>query len=144
VPKEIFGGSVSAKMTDWVPYSVARYSPANPATFTGIFDPYLYNKILKDPKLSVLVRERKITFPGWWRPKIEGTYDPSFIVSYGEYENKKTEHFSLEDDVEITLKNLTLPSDLTINNGIVMELIYRIKYIDYTIENEDALLSEQK
>lgn len=132
----------SDKATEWIPYYEATYSIENPDYYSGIFDPYLYNEITKNPKLKQ--NESTVNYPGWWTQQIEGKYDPSFTISYGEYGDKITEYISLQDDTEITLKNLELPSDLSTNNGVVIELIYRIKYIDYTIEAEKTKIFDLK
>jgi hypothetical protein len=44
----------------------------------------------------------------------------------------------------MTMQNIKVPEGLRIGNGVVMELIYRIQCIDYTIEYEDSKLQSLK
>ncbi len=95
-------------------------------SYSGIFDPYLYQKIGN----------------GWWTE--DKIYDPSFIIGFGEDKNYHEETISLQDKIEITLKNIELPTYLSNGTGIMMEIFYRLKYIDYTIENTEPIVKNKK
>lgn len=114
----------------------------------GIYDPWLYEQQAlavdeNNPEYSYLM--------GWW-PKEElstklplvradyGSYDPTLTFHYGEEETI----ISLMETGEITLENIKVPDYITVGNGVVMETIFRVQYIDYTIENENSNLKALK
>lgn len=120
--------------TIWEPYDHNYYQNA---AYCGIFDPYLYNIELE--KNDGVAPDTKI---GWWTAN--EIYTPSFYITYGEDTDEYTEEVSLQDNIEMTLKDIKMPTKLWTDNGIVMELFYRVKYIDYTIENERKNIKQAK
>lgn len=103
----------------------------------GIFDPYLYEQQKSDTSILPI---RK----GWWQDttEMEMVYDPSFTLVYSIKQNNEekiiTRNISLKDTQEITLQNTMTPINLSVGSGVIMELIYRLKFIDYSMEKEDG------
>ena len=127
---------------NWYPYH-EKFSTASSGLakdFIGIYDPLLAERnqkqIEKEIRNGVPVANR--TQPGGWWKVSQGytTYDPTFIYN--------GELVSLEDKDEITMINLEAPKQLSLGTGVIGEVIYRITYTDYLIENEDSVLRTYK
>lgn len=107
-------------ISEWKPY----YEAYEDQTYSGIFDPY----------------EATFGETGWQTR--ENYYDPSFTLTYKLTKNNTeeiiTRTVSLADSQEITMKHPMAPLDLSIGTGVTMELIYRVKFIDYSMEKEDG------
>ena len=128
----------------WIPYSKAMSN----RKLTGIFDPYLYNyEIENNSNINYTT--------GWWLSKQDPndferyypqTYDPFFTLGYEDEDTKEIyyKEISLQDSVEITLQNIKVPISLTIENGVVIEIIYRTQVIDYGIETENSKIKSLK
>ena len=94
----------------------------------GIYDPWLASQY-KEAHPDDADWEKY----GWWTDKKGYTsYEPNFTYN--------DSLFSLAEENEITMKNIAVPSVLSIGNGAVMELIYRITFIDYILESENVKL----
>ena len=114
-------------------------TPLSRGWITGIFDPYLYSQDKAQNNLN--------TYSGWWREDriVSMKYDPSFNLTYQINGETFTENVSLDKTREITLTNTLTPVDLSIGSGVSMELIYRVKYIDYSMEKEkDSTVKKSK
>lgn len=136
-------------ITDWKPYSKIQWSIDSRdwgAKIYGIYDPYLY-----EWQTQHLTKEDQQTYQycmGWWSKENLGInnsrvanydfgeYDPTLTFYYGNEEVK----ISLAETGEISLDNIKVPDYISIGNGVIMEPIYRLQYIDYTIENENSKL----
>ena len=84
---------------------------------------------------------------GWWPKEKLSEILPLVRTDYGQYDTTITFHYGEEETVvslaetgEIVLENIKVPDYITIGNGVVMESIFRVQYIDYTIENENNTL----
>ena len=135
----------------WITLPESHYS-GTPTSFIvnaqGIYDPWLYNW-QQNHKNNNNIREN---YNGWW-PKKDGdlgtilpnsnygAYDPTMTFVYS---NKENVVISLAEKEEITLENIQVPDSITIGNGVVMEPIYRLQCIDYTVENENSALKKIK
>ena len=108
---------------EWQPYKDLNISTSS---YSGIYDPYLYQK----------------TGNGWWTE--DKVYDPSFTIGFEEDEKYHEEKISLQDKIEITLKDIEFPTYLANGTGVMMEIFYRLKYIDYTIENTEPIVKNKK
>lgn len=118
-------------VTDWIPYPISSTS-----TFSGIFDPYLYEqKKLVDTQNDSLGL-------GWWDSQT--IYDPSITFTYNDNGEQYSETVILNDKNELTIKNLKKPTCLKTGNGVMVEIFYRLKYIDYLIEQEDYDVQQAK
>ena len=78
-----------------------------------------------------------------------GLYDPTITFYYNEKDLagkiiEKSIIIDLSDKDEISLDNIKIPTSISIGNGVVMEPIYRLQCIDYTIENENTNLKRLK
>ena len=91
---------------EWQPYKDLNISTSS---YSGIYDHYLYQK----------------TGNGWWTE--DKVYDPSFTIGFGEDKDYTEKIISLEDTIEIILKDIELPTYLVNGTGIMME-IYIIIY----------------
>ena len=141
--------------TDWVPYQKADFHGTGDLlanNISGIYDPYLYN--WQNLRIPESVKNDYEYMMGWWPltpsggvkslreygiilPQDDfGEYDPTLIFYYGNEEVK----ISLAETGEISLDNIRVPDYISIGNGVIMEPIYRLQYIDYTIENENSKL----
>ena len=136
----------------------------------GIYDPYLYNKQINENSTDNYKGWWKISleYNNWlnnfdtsrtdgvlpnWRGFIndcvqdDGTiphsiyYHPWFDLKY---EDNNIVNISVANKVEQTMENIKTPISLDIGNGVIMELIYRLEYIDYTIERENKFLKALK
>ena len=112
----------------------------------GIYDPILYEKQTKLMSLSDQNTYSKQM--GWW-PKEVGLktltdiytdYDPTLVFHYGE----KEVVISLEKEPEVVLENIAVPDYISVGNGVIIEPIFRLQCIDYTIENENNTLKNLK
>lgn len=108
---------------EWEPYKNGSHGVTS---FSGIFDPY----------------RTSLGESGWWH--VDEYYDPSFTFVYSTLKNNQTKEFnrtvSLQDIQEITIENTMNPINLSIGTGVIAELTYRLKFIDYSLEKEDGSL----
>lgn len=157
-------GNPRDKATKWMPYRSKNWAEGSSdwgAQIHGIFDPWLYqwqSQQLSDEKqqmcqhlmgwwplfkkLSISTNTQGIiTVPAPADPKTYyNFYDPTIKFVY----NNTTTEISLKEKPEISVKNINVPESIRIGNGVIMEPIYRIQYIDYTIENENSELKALK
>ena len=151
--------------TEWVPYSQKNFHGDRWAeSIYGIYDPWLYEQ--QTLKMNKEDQRNYQHFMGWW-PKTPlnpsntlpssvitvlsdyGLYDPTITFYYNEKDLtgkivEKSIVIDLNDKGEISLDNIKIPTSISIGNGVVMEPIYRLQCIDYTIENENTNLKRLK
>ena len=151
--------------TEWIPYSQKNFHGDRWAeSIYGIYDPWLYEQ--QTLKMNKEDQRNYQHFMGWW-PKTPlnpsntlpggvitvlsdyGLYDPTITFYYNEKDLtgkiiEKSIIIDLSDKDEISLDNIKIPTSISIGNGVVMEPIYRLQCIDYTIENENTNLKRLK
>lgn len=131
----------------WVPFREKIISGTDFSSKTcGIYDPWLRTWQLTQPIVN------NVSELGWW-PREEnsgnlqtilpsqsyGLYNPSIILHY---EDGNNINLSLKEEEEIVLDNIKVPQSITIGNGAIIEPIYRLQCIDYTMEKEDSTLKQ--
>ena len=120
----------STQKTDWYPYTTkypVEYTQGNFRSY-WIYDPLIRN------------RTNETELGDWW-PLTLGPYNPLFSI---EYEDGKKHEYYLDDKDEVTLQNIALPEKLSFGTGVIAEIIYRIQYIDYAIENTNEQVKTLK
>lgn len=145
---------INNKITDWIPYSSKKFNDGGESSQTslgdfiyGIYDPWLYEwQKTRNP-------EGNTNYMGWWprdNSKFIGnilpegpyeSYDPEIKFYYGDND---IQTIDLSQGNEITLENIRVPESISIGNGAIAEIIYRVQQIDYTIENETNKLKSLK
>ena len=131
--------------SDWIEYAQSEKSGADWwVKIYGIYDPWLYEQ------QALSVDKDNIEYAhlmGWWPKEKLSEILPLVRTDYGQYDPTITFHYGEEETVvslaetgEIVLENIKVPDYITIGNGVVMESIFRVQYIDYTIENENNTL----
>ncbi len=159
----------NATKDDWVPYiDRGFHGDILAGSIYGIYDPWLYEQ--QSLKVDIKKKPNLELYMGWWPktptpyaganpspipseiPVVQsdyGLYDPTLTFIYNEQNidgttNEKSVLIDLSDQIEITLDNIKPPSSIRVGNGVILEPIFRLQYIDYTIENENAALKNLK
>ena len=118
--------------------------------FWGIYDPYL--------KESQDVTNPSSVTNGWW---LISDYDKTHNTNWKKNKTDPPQYYFPEvnlyydnDSIKRNLsvakgntiidKNIKVPSRLSVGNGAVVELIFRVQCIDYSIENESSILKTLK
>ena len=158
-------GENNGKATDWIPYSSIEWDSDSVdwgAKIYGIYDPWLYE--WQRQRITPANQKKCFYLMGWWQrsPLTLNVLDSNNTVKtitinspvsdYGQYNSSLTFKYKdgnriitlSNENNEISLKNIEVPQYINIGNGIVMEPIYRIQTIDYTIENENPTLKKLK
>ena len=145
---------INNKVIDWIPYSSKTFNDGGESSQTslgdfiyGIYDPWLYEwQKTRNP-------EGTTSYMGWW-PRDNSKFIGN-ILPEGPYESYEAEvkfyygdndiqTIDLSQGNEITLENIRVPKSISIGNGAIVEIIYRVQQIDYTIENETSKLKNLK
>ena len=134
---------------DWKEYAESTSSGSDWwVKIYGIYDPWLYEQ----QALAVGTENQEYAhMMGWWQKETLSPNLPVIKEDYGKYDPTLTFHYGEEEVVvslaetgDITLQNVKVPDYITVGNGVVMETIFRVQYIDYTIENENSSLRALK